>query len=393
MDFKSTYETNSKIKLSCRIPYRIQSIMTGSGGSMNIVVRLSLPGKKHLILKIMPQTLYYNVKRQPDFDKLEIKFYRFFTDKYLLTNRTPHIVGTFGSKHCPNIKKFMTTYILNKPCTTPAYLLENPTKSNSVSDIEEIICDILLRHEMKLIRPDFFIISLENCTGDLSDLLQNWIVNIFKLKKSVTDFISELERILFQVIFTICIIKNDYPGYLHGDFFIRNVLYSKEGSHKATDVVAYHYKNFIFYLRANGTYAKINDFGMSVIVNKIMPNVTDPHADPRSHNNFNYNPFGKKTDIFNFLFDMYKHMIGFAQNLDLDSHIIKSIEKFMTRFIDIRVLKKFAHESVLDTIWHIDNLKPLTNTVSNPSTYLEQALFDKFLILNPKSQIIKHYNL
>lgn len=390
MDFKSKYQIYSKFKLSCDIPnYTVKNIMIGSGGSMNIIIRIELPGKKYLILKIMPQTLYYNVKKQPDFDKLEIKFYQFFTKKYLLTDRTPHIVGIYGTKQCSDIKKFIKKYLLNRACPTLTELL----KGKSISESKEAICDILLRKEMKLLRDDFYLIALENCDGDLVRLLEKMISLSSKSKKFVHSLLAELERIFFQLIFTISIIKNDYPGYLHGDFFVRNVLYSIENEFKSSDIVAYHFKKIIFYLPANGIYAKINDFGMSIIVNEITPDVFDPHLDPRSIHNRNYNPFSKKTDLYNFLLDTYNYLDEFGLTFGLDANSVKSIEKFLSRFIDIKFLKKIRHQSILSDIWHIDGVKILTDTLLNPTDYLEQHHFDKFKTLKPGSHIIKNYNL
>lgn len=388
MDFKSKYDIYSKYKLNCKNKYKIKDVMIGGGGSMNVILRLFLPEKKYLILKIMPQTFYYNVKEEPNFDELEIKFYKFFTKKYLLTNRTPNIVGIYGYVHCPDIKTFIKKYILDKPCPT---LTDSLFTSMTVT--QEILCDILLRLEMKLIKKDFYIMSLENCDGDLTKYLEEQVKKVAQHKRPVNDFISDLKKIFFQIIFTLTIIKDDYPGFLHGDFFVRNVLYSLETKFKSSDVVAYYYQDLIFYLPANGICAKMNDFGMSIISNVIVPNITDPHADPRAINSRNYNPFSKKTDLFNFLFDVHKLLISFTMEFDLEPVLSRILGKFMNNFIDIQTLDKIPMQDILDDIWHIDGIKLLTNTLDNPQEYLLGSHFNEFKQLNKTYRIIFHYNM
>ena len=391
MNFKSEYKIYSKLKFDCgfKNTYTINKIMFSSGGSINVIIRIKLPDRKFIILKIMPQTLYHNTKTKPNFDLLEIKFYQFFTQKYLLTDRTPHIVGIYNQTHCPDIKKFITKYLLDKKCLSIQDQLAKKIKS---SESDDYLCDILLRGEMKLIRSDFYMVMLENCQMDLALMLRNMIRDVSYSKP--IDIISELNRIFFQIIFTLSIIKDDYAGFLHGDFFVRNILVNMEKTYKKTDMIAYHYKTNIFYLPANGSNVKINDFGMSIIANKIEPNVFDPHTDPRHiFNSENYDPFSKKTDLFNFFIDTYKYISEMSDDYMPDKPVINSLRSFFQKFLDIKSIDKIPNKELLTDIWHINGLKILTDTLLEPSEYLIGDHFKQFRVLNPNSVIIKHYNL
>ena len=110
MDFNFLYDKIHHLKFSCNITnlFTIKKIMFGSGGSNNIIISVRDKDNDRLIIKIIPNLVYINVKKKPNNDQLEIKFYQFFTQKYILTDRTPHIVGVYNYQHCSKIDKLLT---------------------------------------------------------------------------------------------------------------------------------------------------------------------------------------------------------------------------------------------------------------------------------------------
>ena len=90
-------------------------------------------------------------------------------------------------------------------------------------------------------------------------------------------------------------------------FFVRNILGSGEFNHQQNDYVAYHYKQKIFYLPANGMYMKMNDFGFTIIANELEPN--DYNLTKMENKYHHKNPFNQKTDIFNLLHDSLRRIM------------------------------------------------------------------------------------
>ena len=276
-----------------------------------------LPNDKYkLAIKIIPIYIQTNVRIKPNIEQLEIAFYWFFTKRYLLTNRTPHLVGIYNNQKCNNLKKLLGSLIPSKKsCPTYEDIL---TKKNLKLDYNEtILCDLLLRIEFKMFDNIYQYAMLEYCQGSLPRVITEWMriikkSNGKKLDNLVKTFVEFLNRIFFQIIFTLAIIKDDYPGFLHGDFFIRNILYVEYNNYNLNDYVAYHYKDHIFYLPANGIYTKIGDFGYTIIANELQPNIYDYNS--TFIKMFHLNPFNKKTDIFNFFHDIYD-----GQNLGTNS--------------------------------------------------------------------------
>ena len=267
---------------------------------------------------------------------------------------------------------------------------------------------------MKLIEPKYNIVMLENCGAELSGMIEFYMHEISRAcgrekKWMVEEFIGQLNRILFQIIFTLAIIKDDYPGFLHGDFFVRNILLSyelpmekgelKEGWYTTSDYVAYHYKQKIFYLEANGPYAKINDFGLSVIVNELEPSTYQ--FDKMLHSVNHKNPFNQKTDIFNLLHDIYDGQnLGtysinkWAVELKIPVHIIKPIKSFIEKFLDVNVIDKINinNSPLLDDTWDIDGIRLLEDIVLAPDRYLTKEYFSAFQEYPRGGRIVRRFN-
>lgn len=405
MDITPLYKKYHKYSVGCDLKnqFKINKIMTGSGGSENIIVEVVDKTGNSLILKIIPQFEINNVRIKPDFSLLEIKFYEFFTKKYILTNRTPHIVAIYNHQQCTNIAKTLKGIRQEnskcQPLTKKLLIKTDPW------DIDQRICDLILKNKLELVNPVFDMLLLENCPISLTEMIQDYIFDISRSngalqKKFINSFINNLQRCLFQIIFTLAIIKDDYPGFYHGDFFMRNILCVIEKSYNENDFVAYHYRKLIFYLPANGTYFKINDFGLSVIVKELTPAVY--HLEDKIRKYYNIDAYNKKNDIFNILQDIYdgrqfssSSIMGLAAQNNISMRIINPVREFLKKFINVDVIDKInsTNPGILNTLWHIAGVKILEDTVETPQQYLTRKYFHEYLILPANGNVIKHFNL
>ena len=381
MNFILNYADNHKRKFDCHIKKdKINRIILGSGGSNNIIIDFQDNGIR-LINKVIPQLIQFNVKIERNADQLEIKFYQFFTKKYMLTNRTPHIVGIYNHQTCTRIDKLLRMLVSECPS-----LEDRLTKKQSESD-DYKICDLLLDYEAGLVRSEYDIVLLEYCPTTLSQVLSNIVHQ--------ENGPSILKRILFQLIFTLAIIKDDYPGFEHGDFFVRNILISFEELYDENDYIAYHYQKEIFYFPANGMYAKMNDFGKSVIVNKIESSTYRLYQP--SYERDHRNAFNQKTDIFNLLHSIYDgHNLGTQSIATLLNQRKKSIPiiKLMAKFLDTKTIDKINKNNryLLDITWHIDRIKILEDTVKTPDEYMMGNYFTEYQNLPKGGNVVRHFN-
>ena len=404
MNFKSLYDEYHNKKLNCDITknFKLNRVLLGSGGSINIVLDVTDKENNRLIIKVLPDIIYTNVKIKPDLSQLEIKFYQFLTKKYVLTDRTPHIVGMFNHQICPRVDKLLADIKPSKK-KCPSYG-DQLTKKLDLTRADYMICDLLLRHEMKLIGPTFDMILLEFCDDELTNLITWYMEGIRvykgnKLKMIIDDFIYDLSRILFQIIFTLAIIKEDYPGFLHGDFFVRNILLSFHKNYQNNDYVAYHYKQKIFYLPANGHYAKINDFGLSMIVDELEPKTYE--MEKHIHKYYHKNPFNEKTDIFNLLHDIYDGQnLGtmsinrLAQVMKMTAKKVKPVRNYLSMLLDVNVIDHIneINPGLLNQTWDIDEIDVLEDTVETPHKYLMGDYFSPYQTLPKNANVVRHYN-
>lgn len=403
MNFKSEYKKFSVIKINCNISeqFTIKRIMFGQGGSNNIIADVNDKNNNKLIIKIIPYFVYANVKTIPNYDELEIKFYQFFTQKYILTDRTPHIVGIYNHQTCSKLDKLINNIKpSNKMC--PSYE-DQLTKKLKHTVAENKLCDLMLRYEMKLVDPQFDIVLLEHCPLEFRNFIENSMKKISDatgtvINDTINQFILYLDIILFQIIFTLAIIKYDYPGFSHGDLFVRNILLSIESEYQTNDYIVYHYKQKKFYLPANGIYAKINDFGLSLIVDELVPNTYESEKDLNKF--YHKNPFNQKTDIFNLLHDIYD-----GQNLgtlsinklgsifEIPRKKIIKIRDFLAKFINVDTIDRIniINADLLNRTWDIDQIKILENSVKTPDEYLKDY-FESLYDLPKNAKIIRHFN-
>lgn len=404
MNFTKFYPEYHKIHIGCDIKknLNIQQIFVGSGGSENIILQVNDKTGFQLIIKVVPDIIYRNAKIRPNHDQLEVKFYQFFTNKYLLTDRTPHIVGIFGHWQCDGLKKFLQGILPGKK-SCPTYT-DKLTKKLDITIVENILCDLLLRNELKMVHSSFDMLLLEYCPINLSSLLGHFMNNIneSKGKQLIIEtnlFIYVLNRLFFQLIFTIAIIKDDYPGFQHGDFFLRNILVSMEEEYNKSEYVAYHYEQRIFYLEANGEYAKINDFGESIIINELEPNTLEINKPVMKYHH--KNPFNKKSDVFNLFHDVYDgqnlgtiSISTYAKELNISKKKMHPIYELLSRFIKIGVIDKIndTNKLLLDDTWNIDEIKILEDSVKTPHQYLTDGTFELFQKLPSNGKVIRHFN-
>ena len=424
--FITRYTYFHDLKINCNIlkSYKIKHVLFGSGGSNSIILivnPLTEDKNNTFVFKILPKNIYRNLKVKPNYNEIEIRIHQFLTKKFKLNNRTPHIVGLYQYGQCPNLRSIIKdiSSTKSKLSTTKCPTFESYEKDFLKKPIEMSIpqrnlCNLLLEIEMKQVETTFDYAILEYCHGDISFIIESFAnglktfsrgkENQQRLNEYISSFRRFLLTIIFQIVFTLAVIKDSYPGFLHGDLFLRNILYVNVHAHTDTAYMAYYYKDKVFYLPSNGIYAKIADFGHSIISNnkssveKFEPNTFDSN---NPVNKFNYyNPFDTKSDIFNFLHDLYDgENLGTTSLKTLfeeqNNGFPVEIKKLINKFIDIKVIDKInkVNPEQLHLAWNIYGVKLLEDTVKTPSEYLSGDYFKELEII-PKDMgyIETHFN-
>lgn len=364
------YKKYSYENLSCKAInkiMKIKNILGGSGGSNNIIYVGHEKSNKDnkFVIKLIPRYKIKMYKIQPNGDQNEIKFYTLFTNNFVLKNKTPHIVTMYNYSKCDDIKKIITF-----KCPTMDEMLHKRH-----NDFIERFC--MNDNKQHTLLNKCNILMLEYCPINLSD----YVDNIFKKK----NLIDKLHEIIFQIAFTLSVIRDKYPTFYHRDFFVRNILGHIEDRYEKNDYVKYVYHEKVFYLKANGFISRINDFGMSIM--KDIKNST-------IKTNIKYN----KSDFFNFLYDLYdgNNLGSTSLKKMAEGNKIKFslIRKYFKKFMDMKKLDKMIkiNKNIIDWNWNIENIKSLRSIIKTPEEYLLDGTFSEFMELPTNGKVIKIYN-
>ncbi len=375
----------NNIKLLIKKKIKNNLIVRGSGGSDNIVI-INLTGDIPFVIKIIPIINHYNYKKQQNNNLLEIEIYKKFTNEFI--NITPHLVYMYNKFIINN------NIILPNNCLT---IDEKINKPYNGDEDKEHLCQLKKYKDMGILNEKTHIIILEYCPTNISDYIENFLKNYNKYA-----FIKIINRIIFQVIYTLAVIQNKYPKFIHNDLFLRNILAIIETKYNNNDYVEYIFNNNKYYFPANGIYIKINDFNYSLGLNENETLIDDIKYNPEFiYSRFEYdNPV---RDIYTFLFDFYdggefgSKSVKTLINENIDNKLIKKdiihiFKKEIKKYFNYKTIDRIKKNyNDIDDIWNISESNILKNTVKKPKTYFDNNIFNKYTTLPPNSNIVKSF--
>lgn len=372
-----------KIKHDIKVGIKKNKLTSGSGGSNNLIIL-----NDDYVLKIIPKFIDKNLKKQRNNDELEAEYYKTFTDNIILKNKSPHIVGIYKKYTLEDIK-----FIFPTKCISLDEKIKLPFKKRDYNN--ERLCDLKKCYYRSIIEKKTSVLVLENCPTTIG----KQIINILNSKDNIqNNLVHIIRRIIFQTIFTLTIIQESYPDFIHNDLFLRNILAVNEFSFDPDDYVQYNYKNKSYYLPANGIYIKINDFGYSLNIanNSSLEDEINNDIKP------NFELKNSKRDIYTFLRDLYdgpghgsKSIISLldlhVKNKMKRKNLLKLVRKEIGNYFDYKTIDKLD-KNTLDWTWNIGESKILMNSVMKPNEYFKNDSFDNYNKLPNNGRVVKIYN-
>jgi hypothetical protein len=379
----------SNIKSIIKKKIKNNLIIRGSGGSNNIVI-VNLNYDIPFVIKIIPIIKEYNDIIQPNNNLIEIENYKILTNEFVKI--TPHIVFMYNKYTINDIN-----IILPEKCLSLDEKI-NLNQHSINSDVEHL-CLLKSYNDKKILDNKLNIIILEYCYTNISDYIENFLKNYNKI-----EFINIINRIIFQVIYTLAVIQDKYPNFIHNDLFLRNIMAITETKYNNNDYIEYKFNNIKYYFPANGIYIKINDFNFTLGLVKTKETLIN---DIKYNTDYIYSRFeinNPVRDIYTFLFDLYdgsnfgsksvKQLL--KDNLNdksLRKNIIKIFKKEIKKYFDYKTIDKLKKiNNDIDDIWNISESKILKNTVRKPTEYFNNNIFKSYTVLPPGSKIIKSFN-
>jgi hypothetical protein len=267
------------------------------------------------------------IKKLINNHRFEIAVIKELTTKIINTKLSSHLIEYYNYYKCNEIPKNIF-----KLCPSYSeYLISTKEVNNECK---------FIYNGAKLYKP-MYVLEIEKANGSLEDEIKKIA------KKKFENIKVFLNRLYFQIFYTLENIKIIFPDYIHNDLFIRNILVKNNNNNNK--YIRYHYKNYIFDLPANGLYVKINDFGMNQLNKTIEKKYNSSYKIVK-------NPY---RDYFSILYDVYNGAnlgSNSLYNLIKNKNKLKQIDKYFNNFIDIKILKKIIKnnkKNELDWNWNI----------------------------------------
>lgn len=376
MEFYEQYPEFSKLSIKCGYfdtYVKIINMFVGSGGSNNVIMLGKLKyNNKMVAIKIIPflKKIPGMIERDSK-DQNEIKFYDILTDDIILNKISPHIVGMYKYRHCDDISK-----ILPKTCLS---IEDSLFRTENIS--QKHICSLYKLLLDNLIDKQYDILLLEYCPVSLSNKID------YVSQQPINKIVDFLDRILFQIIFTLAHIYKKYPSFQHGDFFIRNILGIDVNNYNTRDYFEYTYEKYKFYVPVNGYHVKITDFGLSRLDIIPIPKYF-LHAQSKDIDHI--------SDMFNILHDIYD-----GQQLGSESlmPIVKkskrqAIRNYFKKFINVDYIDRFNDNNKLafDSIWNISSYQKIIKAtkIKEPKLYFD-LFVDKYSKLPSGCKVLETF--
>jgi hypothetical protein len=347
----------------CNLPPNAK-LHFGSGGSKTIIAIVKDKAYKYFPLLIYSNTSKTEIKKLINFNKLEIAIIKELTKKIINTKLSPHIIAYYNDYKCTEIP----TTLFNKCPLYSNYLLSSKKINHE--------CNFIYRGEI-LYKP-MYVLEMEKANSSLKD-------EIIKIASQKFENIEVfLNRLYFQIFYTLENIKIIFPDYIHNDLFIRNILANNNND---DNYIRYHYKNNIFDLPANGLNFKINDFGLTQLDKTIEQKYN-------SSNPIINNPY---RDYFSILYDIYNgnnYGSNSLYNLIKNKNKLEKIDKYFNNFMNISIIKKiikYNKKQELDWYWNI-TFEPNIIKLFKIKKFDDLInYFSKIFVYDEKHNIIEEY--
>jgi hypothetical protein len=191
------------------------NILFGDGGSTSIIA-------------ITPQQNVYKIYTLYLWkDGLDVNQFKKIQDRNI-TNEISIIKALTKSIYDKNISHHIVKYIGDNKCANARNIFVKKCKSYTEflkldKENKKTICDTYFQGYPKMeLQSKYNVLQMEycdyNCANFLSDISKCTVVEMEKY----------LDIFIFQIVYTICAIREVYPYFVHNDLFIRNIMGKKE---------------------------------------------------------------------------------------------------------------------------------------------------------------------
>lgn len=336
--------------------------------------------------------------------ELTLQIASFLTDRFTVTQKTPGIRSIYylgmgddltkiiKKGDCPSLEdSYLGDHTISSMAMATCYLL-GTANLFSIKDIDHRAEAIVT------LGPKYYL--------TISEIGTTWNELIFVLGEEMIKKIStpesvclDLDRMIFQLLFTLAVIQEQYPGFSHSELNVKDVLCRFHSSNPVNRRV-YHFQGKSWELASNGWYAKLDNFERSYILPIESESVSDSDSDPKlvaikTASDFPH-PFTPYDDAWYLLYHLHIFLKNHFAEMRYPYQYFYPVLYRVERLLDMTIIDKLSviNPSPLQRVPRTLALSPKTlATAKTPREYLVQGYFDHLsLPTAPSNKIELHYN-
>ena len=336
----------------------------------------------------LPGKRYSSVRRTCEI-YIEQLFTVFLTEKILDNNITPHIIRCiYAQKKCNGLSALIKK-IIGRDCPSRKIRVNQNIDNDWVGKY----CDVVNQIDAGILDDKYESLMVETWGKSMNTYILSMAreleyENSFRYDRKLMLAEKKIDRLYFQIMFTLAAIRSKYPGFIHGDLFTKNIVVDDISSYGPDEYFEYHLFGKIFYFSCNGSHAKLIDFQFSRMANN--PGTEELSIDNIFGDSAVYNMRGTindTTDTWGITGDTIYEIYSFGY--PAASKLAKMIEKYVNmEFYQQAVEARDRYGWVYGT----DGVDSIAKAVKLPEGYIRSDIFDKYTIKPPGAKIVKSFN-
>jgi len=214
-----------------------------------------------------------------------------------------------------------------------------------------------------------------------------------------TQAIAEMDRFLFQIVFTLAVIQEQYPGFVHGDLALRNLMI-RDMELDSDLVTVYHFGGQQWHHVSGGVDVVMIDFGQSMIL---------PDPDHPDHSREFSEVLDAETtdttirqntqcdDIWWCLRGLHQELVLHAIEARIPKTVMHPLLHRVERLLDMEFIRELQESTMLDLIGELPislhYFPKILATAKTPKEYLLQGYFDHMRMEDVnEADVFRHFN-
>lgn len=182
------------------------------------------------------------------------------------------------------------------------------------------------------------------------------------------------DRILFQLIFTLAVVQEEYPGFVHDDLHVHNLRVKLIEGDDPTLYSIYHFGEQRWQLPIRGDYAMIAD-QESAIIHEAEDQIT------------------QKDNVWKMLFGMYTYYHQRFREMKTPRKIGALVLGRLERLLEMELVQELEQAGVTWMQCSLRYLPRIAKSAKTPAQYLLEGYFDQFLANDQtKMVVLNHYH-